>query len=109
MDLIIATIGLGFLMSGVSIGRQLIDGSPLYFYPWHSKLFYAGSVVSILSLISGFFLFGAWWLGSILVAWFLLSYFIGRAFANPAHAATGLIVSIVLGAALFGAGLAIAV
>jgi hypothetical protein len=108
MDLIIATIGLGFLMSGVSTGRQMIEGSPLHFYPWHTKLFYAGSIIAILSLISGFFFFGAWWIGSILVAWLPLNYYIGRIFSNPAHAAMGLLVSVVLGTAMFGAGLAIA-
>lgn len=108
MDLILATIGLGFLMSGVSVGRKLIDGSPLYFYPWHENLFYAGSVVSILAIITGFFFFGAWWIGSILIAWLPLNYYIGKFFSNPLHAATGLIVSIVLGTALFASGLAIA-
>lgn len=108
MNLIVATIGLGLLMSGVSIGRKLIDGSPLYFYPWHEKLFYAGSVVSILAIITGFLFFGAWWIGSILIAWMPLNYYFGKVFSNPDHSAMGLIVFIVLGTALFASGLVIA-
>lgn len=104
-----ATIGLGLLVSGTSTGRLMIDGSPLYFFPWAEKLFYVGGVLSILSLISGFFFFGAWWLVSILVAWLPLNYLFGKPFSNPEHRAFGVIVSNSAGTVLFVAGVALAV
>lgn len=108
MDLILATIGLGLLVSGASTGKLMIDGSPLYFSPWVEKLFYVGAVLSFLSLISGFFFFGAWWLVSIVVAWLPLNYLFGKPFSNPAHRAFGVIVSNSAGSILFVAGMALA-
>ncbi len=104
---IIATIGLGFLLSGASIGKNLIDGSPLYYYPWHEKVFYVGSVISLLSIISGFFFFGIWWAASIIVAWLPLNHYISKIFSKPTQGATGLMISVILGTVLFGIGLTI--
>ena len=104
---IIATIGLGFLLSGVSTGKILIDGSPLYFYPWHIKIFYVGCVISFLSVITGFFFFGIWWAASILAAWLPLNHYIGKIFSKPTQGATGLLISVILGTVLFGIGITI--
>ena len=108
VDHIIATIGLGFLMAGGSIGQKLINGSPNLYYPWHVKLSYAGTVISILSVISGFFIFGPWWAASILVAWLPLNYSITKIFSKPMLGAAGLMISVILGTLLFGIGLTIA-
>jgi len=108
MDFIIATIGLGFLMAGVSTGRQVIDGSPLYYHVTQVPAFYIGSTLSIISVIAGFFFFGFWWIAAILLAWLPLNYYISKIFAKPTLAAIGFQLAIVIGTVLLGVGLTIA-